>query len=229
MENDELKKLQKIQTKNVQHLKKVQKNLAMDINSSLLKGDAFKVSMKTKLFGLLYSALSEAQFVQILYTPYGFRGREICKIRDERSIFKQWELMIDIAIRKAGTIETNEDLRNRRNFLHGVIKEYIEKPQLIRNKIAHGQWIHALNGNMTDENSETSNAIENINVVEISKWFEVHQFLCFIVRDLIQSPETAFHNNYWEHYAGLQTFLEVSKDWTLDKRVEDIKRKFNNR
>jgi hypothetical protein len=144
MNNEELKELQKIQSRNVRHLKQVQKNLTMDINISLLKGDSFKVNLKTKLYSLLYSALSEAQFVQILYTPFGFQESEINKIKSDRSIFKQWESMIDISLGKVGDFEKNQDLKMRRAFLKNIVKEFIEKPQLVRNKIAHGQWLHAL-------------------------------------------------------------------------------------
>ena len=120
-------------------------------------------------------------------------------------------------------------IRDRSEYLLGIVKEFIEKPQLVRNKIAHGQWLHALNNPMTGENTDTSNAIAALNVVEISKWFEIHQYLCFIVRDLIQSPSKGFHNNYWKHYTELEEFVNSSRNWTLEKRIEDIMRKYENR
>ena len=229
MTNDEIKEIQKIQTRNVKHLKKVKKNLTIDINHSLLKGDQFKVDLKTNFYTLLYSSLSEAQFIQILHTPHGFLFSEIQKIKDKGAIFEQWRLMIDLALKKVGDYETSADLRNKREKLRSIITEYIEKPQIIRNKIAHGQWLHALNSPMTGENTSTTEKIANLNVVEISKWFEVHQYLCFIVRDLIQSPHKVFHNNYWEHFTLLEEFLTGSKNWTLKKRIEDIKRKYQNK
>ena len=201
----------------------------MDINNSLLKGDDFKVTLKTKFYSLLYSALSEAQFVQILFTPYGFQESEVNKIKSEGAIFKQWELMIDLALAKVWDYCKNKDLKARRIYLKSIIKEFIEKPQLVRNKIAHGQWLHAFNSPMTGENIDTSNAISSLNIVDISKWFEVHQYLCFIVRDLIQSPNKGFHNNYWINYTKLEQFVNTSRNWTLEKRIKDIKRKYENR
>ena len=62
--------------------------------------------------------------------------------------------------------------------------------------------------------------------MEISKWFEIHQYLCFIVRDLIQSPKKGFHNNYWVNFVLLDKFINKSKYWTLEKRVEDIRLKY---
>lgn len=226
---EQVKEIYKIQSRNVRHLKKAQRNLTTDINNSLLKGDEFKVRLKTNFLSLLYSALSEAQFVQILYTPHGFREAEIRQIQNERAIFKKWKLMVDIALTKVGDYRTRPDLSIKRDKLRAIIEEYIEKPQLLRNKIAHGQWLHALNNPMTGENPDTTNGILNLNVVEVSKWFETHQYLCFIVRDLIQSPSKGFHNNYWVNYINLEGFLLKSNSWTLEKRIDDIKRKYINR
>ena len=226
---EQVKEIYKIQSRNVRHLKKVKKNLTIDINNSLLKGDEFKVRLKTNFLSLLYSALSEAQFVQILYTPYGFRSAEIQRIKNERAIFDKWKLMIDIALDKVGNYQTNSDLRIKRDKIRDIIDEYIEKPQLIRNKIAHGQWVHALNNPMTGENVVTTSEILRLDVVEVSKWFEIHQYLCFIVRDLIQSPSKGFHNNYWVNYTRLEEFFLRSSSWTLEKRIDDIKRKYRNR
>lgn len=201
----------------------------MDINLYLVKNDLFQVGIKTKLYSLLYSALSEAQFIQILHTPFGFQYSEILKIQKQRSLVECWNCMLDIALLKVGDWNKNKDLESRRIFLKETISEYIEKPQELRNKIAHGQWVHTLNSLSTKENPETTERIKNLNVVTISKWFEVHQYLCFIIRDLIQSPKKGFHNNYWKNYTDLQAFILKSKNWTIEKRVQNLKLKYENR
>lgn len=225
----EIKNIHILQSRNVRHLKRVRKNLAMDINLYLIKNDLFQVSIKTKLYSLLYSALSEAQFTQILHTPYGFHHSEILKVQSQRSLGESWHYMLDLALEKVGDWKTNRDLETRRKFLKETIVEYIEKPQELRNKIAHGQWVHALNSLNTKENVDTTNRIKNLNVVTISIWFEVHQYLCFIIRDLIQSPKKGFHNNYWNYYVDFQSFLAKSKTWTLEKKVKSLKQKYDSR
>ncbi len=196
MTEAEIKNIHIIQSRNVRYLKRVQKNMTLDINHYLIKNDDFQVSIKTKLYSLLYSALSEAQFTQIIHTPFGFLYSEILKIKKERSLADSWYLMIDLALKKVGNWNTNTDLGVKRTKLKQIITEYIEKPQELRNKIAHGQWLFALNSKNTNENPSTTERINNLDVVEISIWFEVHQYLCFIIRDLIQSPKKTFHNDF---------------------------------
>lgn len=229
MTDAEIKNIHVIQSRNVRHLKRVQKNMTMDINHYLIKSDSFQVNIKTKLFSLLYSALSEAQFTQILHTPFGFQHSEILKIQNQRSLVESWLLMLDIALQKVGDWKTNKDLETRRTTLKKIIGEYIEKPQELRNKIAHGQWIHALNSNNTKENPDTTSRIGDLNVVKISIWFEVHQYLCFIIRDLIQSPQKGFHNNYWTNMTNLEEFLKESQSWTLEKRIKGLRIKYDNK
>lgn len=215
----EIKNIYILQSRNVRYLKKIQKNLTMDINKCLIKKDLFQLHVKTKYYAMLYSSVSESQFVQILYTPNGFRYSEIVEIKKQRNIVDSWNSMIDIAFKKVGKVEQNSDLKKKSEKIKKIIDEYIRKPQELRNKIAHGQWIHALNSENTKENIDTTKRIENLDVVQISIWFEVHQYLCFIIRDLIQSPKKGFHNNYWSNLVELEKFLSKSKSWTLDKRI----------
>ena len=56
----------------------------MDINKCLIKKDLFQLHVKTKYYAMLYSSVSESQFVQILYTPNGFRYSEIVEIKKQR-------------------------------------------------------------------------------------------------------------------------------------------------
>lgn len=212
-------------SRNVRYLKKVKKILTMDINKCLSKNDSFQLNIKIKYFSLLYSSVSELQFLQILHTPFGFMHSEILRIQSERSLVDSWNLMVDLAISKVGNPTKRADLRDKKGKIKQIIKEYIEKPQELRNKIAHGQWIHCLNSKNTKENEDTTERVNKLNVVQISIWFEVHQYLCFIIRDLIQSPKKGFHNNYWSNLVKLEEFLRKSKNWTIEKRIETLKQR----
>jgi len=229
MTKEEIKEIHLIQSRNVRHLKKVQKNMTMDINRYLIKNDTFKVAIKTKLYSLLYSALSEVQFSQIIHTPFGFEHSEILNIQNERTLVDSWYFMLDTAIKKIGDWTTNDDLKQKRETLRLIIYDYIQKPQELRNKIAHGQWLFSLNSKNTKENQDTTKKIKELDVVKISIWFEVHQYLCFIIRDLIQSPQKGFHHNYWINLTNLQEFMDESKSWTLEKKVANLKIKYENR
>jgi hypothetical protein len=221
------KELFKTQTKNVKFLKQVETMLIRDINAFLRKNDMLQVEIKTKLLALLYSATSEAQFLQILLTPNGFTDTEIRDINTAKQaeITKGWKKMIDLTMGKVKDNEVSEDLLNLKNKLYALVEEYIKKPSILRNKVAHGQWKFPLNSNNTAVNPDIFNIMNELNVVTLSKWSEVHQYMCFIIRDLVQSPRKGFDKRYENNLDGLDKFLEESESWTLEKRIIALKAK----
>lgn len=193
MNNQEIYDLYVAQSENVRELWRAKVNLVKDINFYIRKGDEYQVKIKTKFLALLYSAWSEAQFVQIVYTPNGFSSSEIKGIlhyKKKNGIGQAWKRLLENSKRKVGNISSKGDLNNRLRKLLEVIKDYIVEPSELRNKLAHGEWINALNGKLTaahNEKSKINKKLKALDPVYIEKSFEIHRFLGFIVRDLVQS------------------------------------------
>jgi len=227
MTRTEIYELYVLQSKNVRQLKKVQANLNKDINFYINKNDNFQIELKTKLLALLYSTLSEAQFIQFIHTPDGYTSTEISEIKSakNRSLEEGWRELIDKAMSKVGDWSNNPDLLNRRNSIIDIVKEFIVKPSILRNKIAHGQWQIALNRENTNKNEELTEKLETLNVVIVSKWFDIHQFMGLIIRDLIQSPSKGFHNNYWTNLIKLEQYLNDTNDRTFETKRALLMRK----
>jgi hypothetical protein len=227
MTDVEIYDLYVLQSKNVRKLKQVQTSLVKDINFYLRKNDEFQVEIKTKLLALLHCTLSEAQFIQIVHTPEGFSNSEIEMIKSAKksNIEDGWRQMIDFAMDKVGDWNNNSDLLNRRNSLLKIISDFIITPSVLRNKIAHGQWEFALNRENTKENPELTKQLKDLDVVEITKWFDIHQYMGLIIRDLVQSPKKGFHNNYWINLTNLELYLVKSKTWNLETKRELLKLK----
>lgn len=227
MTRQEIYDLYVLQSKNVRKLKKVEANLVRTINTYLRKKDSFQVELNTKLYALVYCTLSEAQFIQVVNTPDGFIDTEIEKIKTEKNrngVVKAWELLFDMAFEKVHVNwNTNTDLLSRRSELQNIIDNYIKNPSELRNKIAHGQWDFALNRENTAENTVKTQELNDLTVIQISIWSEVHQYLGLIVRDLIQSPKNGFHRNYWTNLVALQQFITDSNSWTMSKRIATLR------
>jgi hypothetical protein len=227
MTRQEIYDLYVLQSKNVRKLKKVEANLIRTINTHLKKNDTFQVELNTKLYALVYCTLSEAQFIQIVNTPDGFMDTEIEKIKAEKNrngVIKAWELLFDMAFDKVNVNwKANADLQSRRAELQNILDNYIKTPSELRNKIAHGQWDFALNRENTAENTSKTLELKNLTVIQITIWSEVHQFLGLIVRDLIQSPKSGFHRNYWTNVVKLQQFITDSNMWTMSKRIATLR------
>ena len=225
MTNEEILELYKLQSCNVRKLNQVKDSLIKDINFYLRKSDDFQVEVKTKLLAILYVAWSEAQFIQIVYTPSAFSPsqiNEIKKIKNKYGLAEGWKKMVNLALQKVGKWSQNSELPNRRKKLSKIIEDYIESPSVLRNKVAHGQWFHALNTENTAENIDLTKKLAELDSVELAKQFEVHKSLGLIIRDLVQSPKKSFHQNYWVHMTRLETYLEKARDWNIESKKSKL-------
>lgn len=219
-----------LQSENVRYLWKVKKNQLSDLNSCIKKKDNFSLKAKTTMFALLYSAWSESQFIQIQNTPNAFFPREIKDIQAEtkdHGIVSGWVKLIDIAFSKVGDADKNSDLQTRHESILSRIKEIIEQESIIRNKIAHGQWINALNRGQSAE-SPVTEKLEELDYVKIDRLFEIHKLLGVILRDLVQSPKNGFHKNYWNDSQKLLDYTEKTKDYSVEHKKSLLEKRPNN-
>jgi hypothetical protein len=228
MNDQEILAVYMAQSENVRYLSKVIDGTQRDINLCLRKSNDFQVKVKTKILSLLYSAWSEAQFTQITFTEKGFMYSEICKIKahkDRYGITEGWKNMIKEALSKVGDISTNKDLGRRLETLLSLVKDYIEEPSILRNKIAHGQWVNALNRDNTAVNEVLSKSLDELDSVEIGKRIEIHRLMGFIVRDLVQSPKAGFHKHYWTNIVNLESYLKETQSWSLESKKLALSKK----
>jgi len=219
-----------LQSENVRHLGKVLNALNRDINRSIEQSNEFELQYRTKIIAFVYSAWSEAQFVQIIHTPRGFYYPEINDIKNEKSsngVFAGWKLMLEKAMTRVGDTSLRQDLSDRLTKLLEITDEYIGEPSIVRNKIAHGQWINVLNRHNTAKNDALTNQLTALDPVLVMKRKRIHQLFGFIVRDLVQSPLVGFHRHYWTNIVELESFLNRSKDWTLE--LKKLKLQANRR
>jgi hypothetical protein len=221
MNDQEILDVYMAQSENVRYLNKVIEGAQRDINFYLRKSNDFQVKVKTKMLSLLYSAWSEAQFTQITFTEKGFMYSEICSIKAHKErygIAEGWKYMINKALEKVGDIDANKDLDRRLVTLLSLVNDYIEEPSILRNKIAHGQWVNALNRDNTAVNNDWSKLLDDLDPVEIGKRVEIHRFMGFIVRDLVQSPKAGFHKHYWTNIVNLENFMKETHNWSLQSK-----------
>lgn len=214
-----------LQSRNVRKLLKVKTSLLRDINRNSKLNNISDVEIKTKMYSLLYSAWSEAQFVQILHTPKALYPRDIQDIeaeKDMNGVINGWKLLITLAIDKVGDVNKSKDLLTRKETIINIITNHIEKQSILRNKIAHGQWVHALNRKHTKESFDFTSDLHNLDYVKIDILFKIHKFLGLIMRDLVQSPKKGFHINYWTNITKLENYIKKTESWSIETRKEEF-------
>jgi hypothetical protein len=216
------------QTENVRMLNQARKQINKAINYALRKGDIVSSQVQTRVLALVFCAWVEASFSKVIHTPYGFTLEEIDQIKWAYQHFNLetgWKKCIELGLERISSSRKSNYIPNIRQMISSIVDDYVVAPSIIRNRVAHGQWKKALNNDNTAVNNNITNELGDLDVIVISKWFHIHEYLLSIIETLVESPNRAFHRDYWQEIAKLEDFLEESKKWNIDEKIKMLRKK----
>ncbi|MFC1580874.1 hypothetical protein ACFL4N_08180 [Thermodesulfobacteriota bacterium] len=227
MNREEQLNIFKAQTENVREIGKAWRHLQRTINRELVCDNLTSASLHTKLLALVFCAWSEANFSKLIHTPHGLTLDEIQQIKAlaNSNIINGWLKCLELGLRRVSNTPKSNYIPNIKQAVERIIAEYVLEPRVLRNKIAHGQWKISLNRDNDDTNDDLTDQINEINVVRLSIWKEAHQGLSNIIEALIESPDKAFHRDYWEEIVKVDEHLKKTKVWSIETKVQLLKAK----
>jgi hypothetical protein len=216
------------QTENVRSLDQARRQINRSINYALRKGDLKSTEVHTKVLALLFCAWVESNFSKVLHTPYGFTIDEIQQIKNSHQRFGLgigWKKCIELGLARVSNAPKSNYIPNIKQKLSKVVDDYIVSPSLIRNKVAHGQWKTALNSDNSAVNLDITNKMRTLDVILVEEWFGVHEHLATVVESLVESPNRAFHRDYWKEIANLEQFLDERAGRNLIEKIRRLQEK----
>jgi len=218
------------QVENVRELERAWKHINRDVNAAYRNNQEAAVNYETKILAFVYCALAEAIFSKLIHQPHAFDESEIAQITTntkDYGVRAGWHKAVELALLRVDAGNPGY-LNNVTQTINRFIEEFIFDPSVLRNKIAHGQWVYALNRNNSAVNQELTSEISNIDVVELYRRKEALTTLRSIMEDLIKSPNRAHHRDYWQHIVNLTQKHEEMKRWTVEEKVRKIKEKLSH-
>jgi len=216
------------QVENVRELTTAKRHLNRAVNLALRKADSASARIHTKVLTLIFCAWVEATFSKLIHTPYGFSLDEIGQIKEVTNKFgieAGWSKCLELGLRHVSGSSKSNYVPNIKQKLTRIIKAYVVDPSLIRNKIAHGQWVVALNRENDAQNADLTPALDSLDVITVTIWFGVYEYLAMIIEILIESPDRTFHRDYWIEITKLESFLERAEHWSLAEKITKLKKK----
>lgn len=214
------------QCANVRALVGARKQIKSSINEALKSNKDHQVDTLTKTLAVVFTAWVESSFSKLIHTPRGFNLQQIATVKAAagNNVVSGWEKCIDTAMRKHNAVQSGFT-QSDRNRLKTAVNNLVKSPSEIRNKIAHGQWIKALNGKNTDVNEAATQAISDLSIVKIDMWFDCQTKLSVVVEHLIVSPNKAFIKTYRTHMDELEAMYIKRSNWTLESKRSRLKQR----
>lgn len=215
-----------IQTENVRELDKSWEQGNRLINESLRTRDQATTTIQTKLMALLFSAYTEAIFSKLIHTPHALTKVEIdlLKVEFKKNSYLGWIACLNIIVDK---ITTKDQAYKDKVILlmNGLLENYIKEPSEVRNRMAHGQWVIALNSKNTQENNKITIRIEALDIIILTKYKKSFTLVSSIIEDLIESPDKAHVNTYQKKIDKFNHEQTKMSSWTLQGRIQKLKQK----
>lgn len=224
MDNNDKLAIYRAQTENVRASQLAWANLKRSINSDLVKGDQRSATTHTRLLALTYSSWAEGALLKLIHTPYGFDVGEIEQIQASKTVVEAWRKCIELALRRVEATRSGH-LANVQQTLDRLVKEFVEKPSLLRNKLAHGQLVIALNRANTAVNSELTAEIASLDVVKLDRLHDALQGLSDIIEAIVESPVKGALRDYWTLLQRVESHLERTKGFTLEDKARQLREK----
>jgi hypothetical protein len=207
---------------NVRGFLKTETELKRIINASLKRNKQDSVERTTKIYALLYSTFSEANFMKMILTPYGFSQGFVNQIVKESNVQSKWYKCIELGFHIYKTnwkTKKNSEIPNKIQELKRIVDRYVVSPSVIRNKIAHGQINIALNNDQAKLNLDLTQELNELNQVKIYIWFQIQIKLTEIIEDLIESPDKMHPNSYHSKIQNLFHFIDNTKNWNIESKM----------
>ncbi len=212
---------------NVRALEVARTQIRRAINDALRTGNLVAVDVHTKALALVFCAWVEANFSKTIHTPKGFSLIEIAQIKESiraGSVVDGWEKCIELAFLKSAATKSNFT-QNAKQRLRKCVASFVADPSLIRNKVAHGQWVEALNRDNTKINADLTESIRSLDAIKVELWFSCQKILCEIVELLVESPNKAFMSSYWGMIEKVEQLPIDRATWTISSKRTRLKAK----
>lgn len=226
MTPQEIEDIFRAQTENVRELDAAWRHINRTINDALRTDNTKLASFQTRLLGLVFCSYTEATFSKLIHTPHGLASDEIqqIKTKGKRDIVEAWLKCLELSTSKIESSASNH-LPNITKSITKLIQDYIREPSLLRNKIAHGQWKVSINRENTAVNSDITQKICGLTVVDLQRYKAAFDRLSAIIEDIIESPNKAHWKFYWDHVTEFENEQNEMSTRTLEGKVTLLKTK----
>ncbi len=149
-----VEELYRFHTANLRALKAAKSQIAPLARAAIATRRQAELSSLLKLYAFLVGAWAEVRLQKVVHEPKAFSDDERSLILGKSTQLDQWKTLAETAFRKHYAIGGSSSMKNlpftprsRFEAILSLFNNELKTVITVRNKLAHGQWEFALNGN----------------------------------------------------------------------------------
>lgn len=181
--------------------------LQRSLRNAISTSDKKNERIYTRILSFLTISWTEVRIYKIAYERNAFTDAEILTIINAKTLELKWTTALEVAFLKAYSKNSTNDLpidaKEQYNKIVDIIKSDLVPPITLRNKVAHGQWVHAFNGDTTNLSTNNTNAINAENIIILQLRIKILSALASLINDLAVSPIT-FKRDFLKYYSIIE-------------------------
>ncbi len=182
-------------TQNFREVEKALTQLERAINNSVRNNDRSSVQALTRAQLLLVSVKTEARFTKILFMPGGLTGVQREVVLSQPNALERWKHAVDVSFRRHYRVRPNQsfgrvldhDVLAKHGTLHELIENELRLLILLRNKLAHGQWVTPFNTDLTAVEGDSLRLLRKETTLSLKYRDNMASLLGNILTDLVKS------------------------------------------
>ena len=174
--------------------------IGLSLKEEISYKNSINVDIYTRILAQLVNSWIEVRLFKIINEEYAFTDREIRDILANKSLNEKWKCALTSSYLKAYNVKSSDKINDiRYSTLISLIASEILGSNQLRNKLAHGQWKYAFNGNVTSINQKMTNKILNENIMKLQIKMNIFRYISQIIHDLAISKPT-FERDFNTYY-----------------------------
>jgi hypothetical protein len=182
-------------TKNFREVEKALVQLERAINQSVRNNDRSSVQALTRAQLLLVSVKTEARFTKIIFMPDGLSADQRSRVLGQSNALARWKEAVDLSFRRHYKVRAGQafarvldhDVLAKHQTLHDLIDNELRFLILLRNKLAHGQWVTPFNTDLTAVEGDSLRLLQSETTLSLKYRDNMVSLLGHSVTDLVKS------------------------------------------
>lgn len=163
----------------------------LNIKESIRRNEQSQVDAFTRILAQLVNSWIEVRVLKLIYEPNAFTEDQVEEILNIQVLNAKWKKALFYSYSKSFKISDPSKIQDDRyKYLSDLINSDFLESNIVRNKLAHGQWKYAFNKELTAINDDITKRVNDENVMKLQIKMKIFKDIAQIIHDLTVSKPT---------------------------------------